>query len=674
MLALLLWLAPRPTMNAPGNSADNEPATLAKAIFTSASELNQSLHEGPVEARTESRYRHAIDQYELVVRAGSDDRLSAQSLARAADLMREMGDDRGDYSCYERSIATFRKVIAEYPRSNYVGYALLAIAEICEENLQDLDGSAAAYRQIVQHFPDSVMAREARAVLTRYEGMLGNGTRPPDVVPRAGSGNGPFQDAGTAFLNNVRNFGGPDYARVVLDLSDGVKYSHARVSPTKVVVRLSGSRILPALYGRRFIIRDSGLLRRISVTEPADGVGLRSSSDSGIEVEIEVGSAGSYSAIRLSEPERLVIDIHGDVRAATGEGSSSARRLEAERIAKASAGPLKTFKTPDLKPAQGIAAAPPAAASSAAIPPLNATPGDGASTNDRAMLMGTLPLAAPGNRPMCIVIDPGHGGHDTGTIGAGGLREKDLALDVAKRLRDHIKSSHPDVEVVLTRDSDRFVALEERTAIANSKKADLFISIHANASPSRAASGVETFIVRPDKPDSSSAERPPTKTARVKKASLHREKPAATTFVQGAFAMVAADPAAAAQAAAVRTADAQTTGAQTPTESGGQNRPLVAAVSAGNRISASRELASFIQSSLVRGLGAASPKTAADRGVKHAGFVVLLGASMPSVLAEVSFMSNPRDESLLQTAEFRDKIAVSLLSGLNAYLKKRIKN
>jgi N-acetylmuramoyl-L-alanine amidase len=96
----------------------------------------------------------------------------------------------------------------------------------------------------------------------------------------------------------------------------------------------------------------------------------------------------------------------------------------------------------------------------------------------------------------------------------------------------------------------------------------------------------------------------------------------------------------------------------------------VASVRVGNRVAESRELARYIQAGLVRGIGAASPRTAANRGVKHAPFVVLLGAAMPSVLAEVSFMSNPRDEALLQTSQFRERIAASLFGGLNAYLKK----
>ncbi|HKY04865.1 MAG TPA: N-acetylmuramoyl-L-alanine amidase, partial [Blastocatellia bacterium] len=241
----------------------------------------------------------------------------------------------------------------------------------------------------------------------------------------------------------------------------------------------------------------------------------------------------------------------------------------------------------------------------------------------------------------CVVIDPGHGGHDTGTIGGSGLREKDLVLDVARRLRAYIKRNFPDVEVILTRDSDRFVALEERTAIANARRADLFISIHANASESRAASGVETYFLSPDR---ASAE--DMKAARRENARLGSDKPGE----------------AGGDGQAAKTAQA----AKKP-EPASQ---IVTSVSAGNRVAESRELARYIQSGLVRGIGAASPRTAANRGVKHAPFTVLLGASMPSVLAEVSFMSNPRDEALLLTGHFRERIAASLFAGVNAFLKK----
>ncbi|HEU4390451.1 MAG TPA: N-acetylmuramoyl-L-alanine amidase, partial [Blastocatellia bacterium] len=241
----------------------------------------------------------------------------------------------------------------------------------------------------------------------------------------------------------------------------------------------------------------------------------------------------------------------------------------------------------------------------------------------------------------CIVIDPGHGGHDTGTIGPGGLQEKDLVLDVARRLRSYVKHRYPDIDVILTRDSDRFIALEERTAIANSRHADLFISVHANAAPSKAASGVETFFVNPDRARNLASSAPP----------IQQPPPAAPSDIK--------------QAAATGTQPQST-----PQPAVQRTEPVVTNVSVGNRIAESRELARYVQAGLVRGIGSSSPKTAANRGVKHASFTVLVGSAMPSVLAEISFVSNPRDEGLLQTVQFRERIAASLFAGLNSYLKR----
>jgi N-acetylmuramoyl-L-alanine amidase len=249
----------------------------------------------------------------------------------------------------------------------------------------------------------------------------------------------------------------------------------------------------------------------------------------------------------------------------------------------------------------------------------------------------TVESRAPDAPIKCVVIDPGHGGHDTGTISGNGLREKDLVLDVAQRLKAYIKGKYPGIEVVMTRESDRFVALEERTAIANSRHADLFISVHANASPSRIASGVETFFVTPDRAKSHDPGKPPAETGKT-----------VAELTRPAVQRVEADGDAA-----------------TP-------EPITASVRVGNRVAESRELARYIQAGLVRGIGAASPRTAANRGVKHAAFAVLVGAAMPSVLAEVSFISNPRDEALLQTSQFRERIAAGLFAGLNGYLKRRI--
>jgi N-acetylmuramoyl-L-alanine amidase len=431
----------------------------------------------------------------------------------------------------------------------------------------------------------------------------------------------------------VRNFTGPDYARVVLDLSSEAEYSGGRNGDKSVSIRLSDAVISDALYGRRFIVGETSLLKRITVRETGP-------SSAGTEIRIDVGALSDYSMFRLSEPERIVIDIH-----AAPAGGRSGGRVEIDRRDASEVSEEVSSVNPEAPARTAIAPKANRTTNGGTIfslpeitepiLPHNPSEAPGAEANGLAAgaSLTVEAKSAPDSPIKCIVIDPGHGGHDTGTISGSGLREKDLVLDVARRLRSYIKSKYPGIEVVMTRETDRFVALEERTAVANSRHADLFISVHANASLSRGASGVETFFVSPDRAkDNAKEQREPGKTV---------------AELMG-------------QAAATTPAEADSA----------KPEPIVASVRVGNRVAESRELARYIQAGLVRGIGAASPRTAANRGVKHAAFAVLVGSAMPSVLAEISFISNPRDEALLQTSQFRERIAASLFAGLNGYLKK----
>ena len=607
VFALVFCLAVRPVSNAadPETSSSHSTRSLAQDLFQYAGKLSRDLHDRPPEQRSWGDYRRALDAYGQVIRLNTDNYFSAESLARRAELLREMADATGDSALYQQAIETFRGVIAEHPHSAFVGDALISIAQIYEENLRDLDGAANAYRELTVHFPDSTLGREARAVLARFEAELGG--RPVDVVVAPGAGADNLAMIGPPQLINVRSFSGPDYARVVLDLSDQSQFTTRRAA-NRVSFQLASSSVARSLYGRRFIVGDSSLLRRISVSQNAA---------TGVQIDIDLRTAFDCSAFRLAEPERIIIDLHAGVAARAAATSESRVPTSARTVE----GPFRPGKltAADRNPLMSLPEI-----TDPIIPLANARSAAGlaaAFANALGAKVEAKAAEAPIHR---IVIDPGHGGHDTGTISAGGMREKDLVLDVARRLRGYIKHSYPSVEVILTRDSDRFVALEERTAIANSRKADLFISIHANASPSRVASGVETYFVSPDRVPAEDLQ-----TAARENATLASEK------------------------------------------AGERRQPLVTSVTTmGNRVAESRELARYIQSGLVRGIGAQSPRTAANRGVKHAPFVVLLGASMPSVLAEVSFLSNPKDEALLQTVEFRERVAASLYTGLNAYLKK----
>jgi N-acetylmuramoyl-L-alanine amidase len=215
-----------------------------------------------------------------------------------------------------------------------------------------------------------------------------------------------------------------------------------------------------------------------------------------------------------------------------------------------------------------------------------------------------------------IVIDAGHGGHDTGTIGPNGLLEKDVVLDVAKRL-GRLLETRLGAEVVYTRRDDTFVPLETRTAIANRERADLFISIHANSSHDSDARGVETYYL--NFTSSPEALEVAARENAVSEKSIH------------------------------------------------ELQDLVKKIALKEKIEESREFAGDVQESLYGGL-ALNNAGIRDRGVKKAPFIVLIGANMPSILAEISFVSNPTDERKMETSEHRQRIAESLYRGVSRYV------
>jgi N-acetylmuramoyl-L-alanine amidase len=214
-----------------------------------------------------------------------------------------------------------------------------------------------------------------------------------------------------------------------------------------------------------------------------------------------------------------------------------------------------------------------------------------------------------------IVIDAGHGGHDTGTIGPNGLLEKDVVLDVAKRL-GRLLESRLGAEVIYTRQDDTFIPLETRTAIANRERADLFISIHANSSHDSDARGVETYYL--NFTSSPEALEVAARENAVSEKSIH------------------------------------------------ELQDLVKKIALKDKIDESREFAGDVQESLYGGL-ALNSAGIRNRGIKKAPFIVLIGANMPSILAEISFVSNPTDERKMETSEHRQRIAESLYRGVSKY-------
>ena len=215
-----------------------------------------------------------------------------------------------------------------------------------------------------------------------------------------------------------------------------------------------------------------------------------------------------------------------------------------------------------------------------------------------------------------IVIDPGHGGKDPGAIGYRGTKEKDIALDVAKRLEKKI-SKNMNVKIILTRDEDIFLKLGERTRFANENNGDLFISIHANAAEDRRASGFETFLIGPNRNEAA------VRVAARENAVLELEDDNITKLTDEAL--------------------------------------IQATIAQAGFASFSEKFAALVQEEMGKRI------QSKNRGVKQAGFYVLMGASMPNVLIELGFISNPSEEKKLKSSQYKDALATSIYRAIEKY-------
>jgi N-acetylmuramoyl-L-alanine amidase len=384
----------------------------------------------------------------------------------------------------------------------------------------------------------------------------------------------------------------PDTLRVTLELDREVAFYDERIDgPPRVFVDLPNTRAVDALKDATIPYPDG----------PVKQVRVGRQLNSRTRVVLDLNGAGSHSVYAVYNPYRIVIDIE---RPAAGAAS----------VIPTQPAPIGTrpARAPLVMAANASKAAPPSIAP--LVPETSAADTRPAPSTPPVNRNGSFSIARQlGLSVTRIVIDPGHGGHDPGARG-NGISEAALVLDVALRLEELLKKEN--VEVVLTRRTNAFVALEERTAMANRSDADLFLSIHANASTVPAARGIETYFLN--------------------------------------FA-----PNPEAEAVAAR-------------ENAGSSKrmrhlpDIVQAIALNNKIDESRDFATMVQSTLYQELRRTN-KTLKNLGVKQAPFMVLVGATMPSVLAEISFMSNSAEAALLKTDAYKQDIAEALLSGIMRY-------
>lgn len=658
-LGLALCMAPTSAARARVESSETTTTVKRQAAttqFARAEEQREELNSKPSEKRTLSDYKQVVSSYRRVGLITPRAPEVPDSLLAVAEVYAEMGDRFGR-SYYQSAADSYQFLVREYPKSKYCQDAILRIARLQRDRLGDAELAKKTYEDFLKRYPRSPRKREAQESLAELA-LLQNSeasssaltaaansapAEPADDVARARA---PVHSGGKSVaradsrqvprVRRIRAAANGEATRVTIDLEDSVQYASGRIAnPDRIFFDLHAAKLTPEV-ARENIRVDGGLLTAVRVAQNHQGV---------VRVVLDVEGVKDYTASLTNNPTQLLIDLYGN------SGTATVRTAKAKRGEQADGEDASAGSNSAVKSVQNVAAR---NSSENPLPSNSAISGsvaDGAPVagrnagSARKNLKSKSAKAAAGAKPELvqpstaplptrdgqstltrtlglkigrIVIDAGHGGHDTGTIGPTGLMEKDLCLDVALRLGKIIQQRLPGAEVVFTRSDDTFIPLEERTNIANDVKADLFLSIHANSSRDHAARGIETYYLN---------------------------------LKGSAEAM---------EVAARENASSQ--------EGVHELQDLVKRIARTEKIDESKEFAEDIQDSLAKRVEK-SGKSIRNRGVRKAPFVVLIGADMPSILTEISFLSNPADEKLLKQPEQRQKMAEGLYQGVASYLQ-----
>lgn len=379
------------------------------------------------------------------------------------------------------------------------------------------------------------------------------------------------QDAASrplAVLENIKHWSNPDYTRVSLELDHDVVWeSHeigkgAAGKPGRVFIDLSRTKLA---RGVRDITIGDGLLKGARVAQYRPDV---------VRVVLDTENIKNYKIFPLSDPARLIIDVRGE------------RPTEISRLEQSISANLEPKPEPK---------------------------------RDEPVLMTKKRHSSKKtgiSRIRRIVVDPGHGGHDSGAVGPSGVQEKDVVLAIALKLRDMLKEELG-LDVVMTRSTDVFIPLEERTAIANKVNADLFVSVHANAANNHSASGIETYYLN---------------LAKTEKAARLAAKENGTTLEKVSVLQA-----------------------------------ILFDLMANYKLNDSAHLADDVQRALHKRISE-QQSNVKNLGVKQGPFYVLVGATMPSILVETAFVSNAQEEARLKDPAYQEATAEGIMEGVRGYI------
>lgn len=524
-----------------------------------AREKYLQLKKSPQKQKYRENWQQVIDAYKKVADDPVYNSIQDEIIFTLSNIYFGLYRYSGSTNDLNNALNSFRLVYANFPTSSYADDALFMMGEIYYRFKKIPLFAQISFEKVVDQYPNSDMAPLAKERLKEIGTVSASLTTTKNEAEKRA----PAEEASSKnlqYVSGVRHWTNPSYTRIVLDISGPVDFKDNRLSnPDRLFIDLFPARLNLKEHDDGITIND-GLLKKVRMGQNKADV---------VRIVLDIDYIEKYRIFALDNPFRIIIDVKGK-----DEKPKTAR---------------KNSREPDNAVPRG---------SSQGRPPQKLT------------LAQQLNLGI--NR---VVIDPGHGGKDPGAIGPSGLMEKEIVLDVAKRIKSKLETQLG-LEVILTRDRDVFIPLEERTAIANAREADLFVSIHVNAHRKSATRGIETYFL-----NLASSEDAMEVAARENMVSQKKMS---------------------------------------------NLENILSDILLTSKIHESSRLAQRVQKNLVSDL----KKTydgISDLGVKQAPFYVLIGAQMPSILVEISFISNQEEEARLQKEKYRENMAQGILRGIEEY-------
>lgn len=538
--------------------SSNSFASQADKAYQAAKQSYAKTQKSPKLSKSTHNLQKVIKNFEAFIDKYPKDPRVAGSLVSLGELYERLYDISDKVEDINLAVEAYRTLVKKHPRSPLADDAIYRTGEIYLHR-ESSEAAYIEYNKVLRKYPKGNMAAKAFARVKELSRELAAAEiKKPKTTGRPEVNN-------KIHVSEIKYWSNPDYTRVVIYADSKVSFKETFLKekdgdkPPRLFLDISGSKLKKELF--QPISINDGLLKMAR----AGQFDLNT-----VRVVLDIESIDSYKIFALEDPYRIIIDVAGEKR------ESEAPDQIGHIISKTD----KTFN--------------PATAAVAPKPSL-------------AQQLGL------GIRK--IVVDPGHGGHDSGAVGYGGMMEKDVVLDVGKKLRK-ILTEELGVEVIMTRDTDIFIPLEERTAIANTAGADLFLSLHCNASRNKKASGIETF-----------------------------------------FLNFASDE------ASMRLAARENA---TTTKNISDLQAILNDLMLNSKVNESSKLARMVQGSLLDILNDNGDRPI-DRGVKQAPFYVLIGAQMPSILVEMSFITNKEEARRLAKDKFQKTVAESIAEGVKKY-------